>query len=173
MTKKVYWKYNTFTETFNTLTETMPHFTEKKKSFVNFSVREISCTSILFPCFTLQLEDQLWYNAAGGPAAMISLWAGLDPPACRLPSWVVISCRLPVQLQEGQPCTQHQPEDYPTKPLLVASADNVAHHQSEFVRRLGQASSCQEGCLWTCWGWWGQARHRQGSAKRFLEVGVT
>ncbi len=46
----------------------------KCSSTSNSAVSKIICTSslaILFSCFTLQLEDQLWYNMAGGPAAMI------------------------------------------------------------------------------------------------------
>jgi hypothetical protein len=53
----------------------------------------------------------LFHSPAGRPAVIFNrlevlpillyrLWAGIDP-ACRLPSWVVISCRRPVPLQEG------------------------------------------------------------------------
>ena len=35
------------------------------------------------------------------PILLYRLWAGIDPPVCRLTSWVMISCRRPVPLQEG------------------------------------------------------------------------
>ncbi len=54
----------------------------------------------------------------------------------------MISCRLPVQLPEGQPCiVKHQAEDCP----FISWADNVTHCLYRCVRRLGQASPCRGG----------------------------
>jgi hypothetical protein len=58
-----------------------------------------------------------FHSLAGGPAVIKHGWRsssndytvrGLDQSACKLPSWVMMSCRRRVPLQEGQPCIQHQ-----------------------------------------------------------------
>ncbi len=126
----------------------------------------ISLSSWTTSCDIALLDvQQLW---------LYSLWAGIDPPACRLPSWVVISCRLPVLLQNWQSWIKHQ-------------ARRFSHQAS--LRRFGWQRHTSP--IWMCrttrtdqslsrrtpdhsyrfWGWCCQARLRQHSAKRDFRGG--
>ncbi len=105
------------------------------------------------------------------PLWLYSLWAGINLPACWLPSWVVISCRLPVQLWEGQPCIQHQTRTLSHQAPLCHfgwqhSTWPVWMH---LTTRTGQflLRRTPDHCsgLWTHSGWCGQVLPRQCSAK--------
>ncbi len=90
-----------------------------------------------------------------------SSWAGIDLSACRLPTWVVISCRLPVQLWKGQLCIRHQARRLSHQAPLRCFA--WQHHTSPVwmrrTTRTGQSllrrTLDHRHLFWTCWCWCG------------------
>ncbi len=135
------------------LLSSRPARIQASKSSSNFSVRVILCKNCAF-C------QGLFHIFIHTRVGILTVYVQLEFQLCPycyvtlnpvwVPNWLVNFCRLRVQLQEGLPAYSFKAEDYPAKPLYVASANTrmlTLHWLTwECVWRRGQAGPRWVGC---------------------------